>query len=231
VDEHDRRRATSQVLLDEVDAGQLDQDLIVPPDEVEHHLRRVLRVRDGESIVVTDGAGRWRMSVARLAGSSLTLETVGAPQSADRQHPFTLATAMPKGDRLDWLVQKAVELGVDRIVLLHADRSTVRWRTERAGKQLARLRRIADESTRQSRRVWRTDIDGPVEASEVLPHAAVAEPGGAEPAADESMIAIGPEGGWTDGELALAPRRIGLGENILRVETAAVAATTLRMIR
>ncbi len=153
--------------------------LIVPPDDVEHHLRRVLRVRDGDSIAVTDGAGRWRMAVVRLSGSSLTLEAVGAVTVDDRPEPFTLATAMPKGDRLDWLVQKTVELGVDRIVLLHAERSTVRWKADRAEKQLVRLRRIADESTRQSRRVWRTEIDGPVDADEVLPLAAVAEPGAA----------------------------------------------------
>jgi 16S rRNA (uracil1498-N3)-methyltransferase len=231
VAEHDRRRATSQVLLDEVDAGVLDHGLIVLPDDVEHHLRRVLRVRDGDSISVTDGAGRWRMAVVRLSGSSLTLEAVGAVAVDDRPEPFTLATAMPKGDRLDWLVQKTVELGVDRIVLLHAERSTVRWKADRAEKQLVRLRRIADESTRQSRRVWRTEIDGPVDADEVLPLAAVAEPGAAGAVGDESMIAIGPEGGWTDDELARSPRRVGLGTSVLRVETAAVAATTLRVIR
>jgi 16S rRNA (uracil1498-N3)-methyltransferase len=231
VTEHDRRRATSQVLLDEVDAGVLDDELIVPPDDVEHHLRRVLRVRDGESVAVTDGAGRWKMSVVRLSGSSLTLEAAGAVIVEQRLEPFTLATAMPKGDRLDWLVQKAAELGADRIVLLHAERSTVRWKTDRAAKQLVRLRRIADESTRQSRRVWRTEIDGPVDADEVLPLAAVAEPGSVGEIGGESMIAIGPEGGWTDDELARSPRRVGLGESVLRVETAAIAATTLRLIR
>jgi 16S rRNA (uracil1498-N3)-methyltransferase len=231
VTEHDRRRATSQVLLDEVDAGVLDDELIVPPDDVEHHLRRVLRVRDGESVAVTDGAGRWKMSVVRLSGSSLTLEAAGAVIVEQRLEPFTLATAMPKGDRLDWLVQKAAELGADRIVLLHAERSTVRWKTDRAAKQLVRLRRIADESTRQSRRVWRTEIDGPVDADEVLPLAAVAEPGSVGEIGGESMIAIGPEGGWTDDELARSSRRVGLGESVLRVETAAIVATTLRLIR
>ncbi len=71
---------------------------------------------------------------------------------------------MPKGDRLDWLVQKVTELGVDRIVLLHAERSVVRWKPERAAAQLDRLQRIADEACRQSRRVWRVAIDEPVDA-------------------------------------------------------------------
>jgi len=231
VTEHDRRRATSQVLLDAVHAGVLDDELIVPPDEVEHHLRRVLRVRDGESVAVTDGAGRWKMSIARLSGSSLTLEAAGAVIVEERSELFTLATAMPKGDRLDWLVQKATELGVARILLLHAERSTVRWNAERAAKQMVRLRRIADQSTGQSRQVWRTEIDGPVAAYEVLPLAAVAVPGAVDVVDIEPMIAIGPEGGWTDDELALSQRRVGLGDSILRVETAAIAATTLRLIR
>ncbi len=81
------------MLLDEVDAGVLDDELIVPPDAVEHHLRRVLRVRDGEKVAVTDGAGRWKMSLARLSGSSLTLEAVSAVIAEQRPEPFTLATA------------------------------------------------------------------------------------------------------------------------------------------
>ena len=96
---------------------------------------------------------------------------------------------------------------------------------------MVRLRRIADQSTGQSRQVWRTEIDGPVAAYEVLPLAAVAVPGAVDVVDIEPMIAIGPEGGWTDDELALSQRRVGLGDSILRVETAAIAATTLRLIR
>ena len=65
--------------------------------------------------------------------------------------------AIPKGDRLEWLVQKVTELGVDRLALLHAERSVVRWKPDRVQSQLVRLRRIADEACRQSRRVWRVD--------------------------------------------------------------------------
>lgn len=169
------------------------------------------------------------MAVVRSSGSALHLEATGDVAVEERAAPFTIATAIPKGDRLDWLVQKTVEVGVDRIVFLTSDRSVVRWKPERAVKQLARLRKIADESTRQSRRVWRTEVDGPVAARTVLGEAAVAEPGGPPVDADERLIAIGPEGGWSDDELALAPRRVGLGANVLRVETAAVVATTLRV--
>ncbi|MGA9276027.1 RsmE family RNA methyltransferase [Ilumatobacter sp.] len=221
----DRRRASSHVLL-----GDIGGQMIALDDDVEHHLRRVLRLRDGDDVSVTDGAGSWRMSRVRLSGSTLSLEAVGEIVVEERSDRFTLATAIPKGDRVDWLVQKTVEIGVDRIVFVDAERSAVRWKPDRAVKQLTRLRRIADESTRQSRRVWRTEIDGPVPAAELLGDAVIAEPGGAPVRGDEPLVAIGPEGGWTESELALSPRRVGLGSNILRVETAAVAVATLRVL-
>ena len=122
-------------------------------DDTDHHLRRVLRLRDGESVSVTDGAGRWLLADVVLDGSSLALEAAGEiVVEAARTDPFTIATAMPKGDRLDWLVQKVTELGADRIVLLHAERSVVRWKAARVESQLARLQRISDEACRQSRR-------------------------------------------------------------------------------
>lgn len=215
------------MLLD--DPSELGRDRISLGDEVEHHLRRVLRLRDGEQVSVTDGGGRWTMAVVRINASTLYLESAGDVVTEDRSAPFTIATAIPKGDRLDWLVQKTVEVGVDRIVFIDAERSVVRWKRERAEKQLVRLQRIADESTRQSRRIWRTELEGPVPARTILARSAIAEPGGSQVASDEALIAIGPEGGWSDEELELAPRRVGLGPNILRTETAAVVAVTLRV--
>jgi 16S rRNA (uracil1498-N3)-methyltransferase len=134
---------------------------------------------------------------------------------------------MPKGDRLDWLVQKVTELGVDRLVLLHCDRSVVRWKDDRRDGQLARLQRIADEACRQSRRVWRLRLDGPVDAAAVLAEYVVAEPGGRPLTASDRVVAVGPEGGWSDRELLLARDRASLGDTILRTETAAISAATL----
>ena len=197
-------------------------------DDTEHHLRRVLRLREGESVSVTDGDGRWLLAVVVLDGSSLTLEPAGeVVVEPARANPFTIATAMPKGDRLDWLVQKVTELGVDRIVLLHAERSVVRWKAARVEAQLARLQRISDEACRQSRRVWRVQIDAPVEAASALEEFVVAEPGGRRLEPTDRMVAIGPEGGWAPHELARAQASVSLGSTILRTETAAVATTTL----
>jgi 16S rRNA (uracil1498-N3)-methyltransferase len=196
--------------------------------DTEHHLSRVLRLRDGEGVSLTDGAGRWRMSVATAAHGQLRLEATSEVVVEQRRYDkLTLATAIPKGDRLDWMVQKCTELGVDEIQLLHAERSAVRWTPDKIVKQFERLQRISDEAARQSRRVWRVELHSPLDASEVLPSAVVAEPGGRPIAPSDTMIAIGPEGGWTMAETDGAQDRVTLGPNILRTETAAVAAITL----
>lgn len=213
------RASAAHVLVDDV-------DLPVPPPDVTHHVRRVLRLRDGESVTVTDGAGRWRACAVGGGG----VEPVGAVHSEPRPTPaLTIAVAPPKGDRLEWLVAKCTEVGIDRIVLLDAERSVVRWDGARATKQLDRLRRVAGEASMQSRRVWLPEMVGPVAAGELLSTYAAAEPGGRPVGADDVSIAIGPEGGWSPVELAGAGATVSLGPTVLRVETAAVAAAVLMM--
>ena len=195
-----------------------------PDREAMHHLLRVLRLRDREAVTVTDGNGRWRECV--ITGASI--EATGDVHVVEQRDPMlTVAVAPPKGDRLEWLVAKCTEVGIDRIVLLEAERSVVRWQGDRADKQLDRLRRIIVEASMQSRRVWLPELAGPLQAAGVLPEAAVAEPGGEPVTAGVPTIAIGPEGGWSPAELAAAAATVSLGDQILRVETAAVAAAVL----
>lgn len=197
-------------------------------DDTEHHLRRVLRLRDGEQVGVTDGAGRWCLATVVAVGSTMRLEaSTGVSVEPAPRRPVTVATAIPKGDRFDWLVQKVTELGVDRLVLLHAERSVVRWKPARVEHQLVRAQRIADEALRQSRRVRRLVLEAPVDAIDVLAGFVVAEPGGRRLGAGDVSVAVGPEGGWTRAELDAAGDRIDLGPTILRTETAAVAVTAL----
>jgi 16S rRNA (uracil1498-N3)-methyltransferase len=197
-------------------------------DETEHHLRRVLRLRDGDVVSVTDGRGRWYLAVVVVDGRALRLEasTPVVVEPAPTR-TITIAAAMPKGDRLDWMVQKVTELGVDRLVLLHAEHSVVRWKPDRVEHQLARLQRIADEALRQSRRVLRMTIDAPVAATDVLGQFVAAEPGGRTLRAGDTAVAVGPEGGWSASELAVCRDRVDLGPTILRTETAAVAVSAL----
>jgi 16S rRNA (uracil1498-N3)-methyltransferase len=215
------RRSAAHVLVTDLDDPVLDEDTA-------HHLRRVLRLRAGEPVTLTDGAGGWRPATVADGGvdpdGEVRFEPAGDPR-------LTLVVATPKGERAEWLVQKCSEAGVDRIVLLSAERSVVRWAGERAERHVARLRRVAREAALQSRRIWIPLIDGPVAAAEVLPDVVVAEPGGRPVGPGDTTIAVGPEGGWSDTEMKLARDRVSLGPNILRVETAAVAAVTLMVDR
>lgn len=192
-----------------------------------HHLFRVLRLRDGEPVTVSDGRGSWQSSTVADGGLRPVGEVVFEPAGTQ----LTIATAIPKGDRLEWMVQKLTELGVSEIVLLNCERSVVRWKDDRAGKQLARLARVACEAAAQSRRVWLPHLSGPVDVATTagLPGAVVADPDGeaATALARPSVVLIGPEGGFTEAERQLCGRSVSLGRNILRVETAALYAAVL----
>jgi 16S rRNA (uracil1498-N3)-methyltransferase len=214
------RRSAAHALVADVGAPALS-------DADDHHLRRSLRLRDGEPITVTDGRGRWRP--CRLTAGAI--EPDGDAVVTSQPRSASVAVAPPKGDRLDWLVQKVTEVGVGRIVLVAAERSVVRWDPDRAGRHLDRLRRIATEAAMQSRRVWLPELCGPVPAAEILPASVVAEPGGRAVSPADTMIAVGPEGGWSPAELAIAGDRVSLGPNVLRVETAAVVAAALMVAR
>ena len=202
------------MLVDDVDAPELSE-------ADAHHVVRVLRIRDGETVTVTDGAGRWRTCTA----SGASLLPSGDVHAVDRRaEPLTVAFAIPKQDRPEWIVQKLTELGIDRIVPMHAERSVVRWNGDRARKHVAKLRRVAVEALQQSRGVWLPDVADPMEAADVLPAAAAAEPGAAPIGRGTRTVAIGPEGGWSPAELELAASTVSIGATVLRVETAAIVA-------
>jgi 16S rRNA (uracil1498-N3)-methyltransferase len=211
------RRSAAHVVVDDVASPQLAAESV-------HHLGRVLRLRRGEAVTVTDGAGRWRLAEFTGAG----VEPSGDVEAERRPEPaLTVAVAPPKGERLEWLVGKCTEVGIDRIVLLEADHSVVRWPEDRAVRHLDRLRRVAVEAASQARRVWLPEVVGPTPAIELLPGFAAAEPGGRPLRADDAAVAVGPEGGWSAKELEVAGDSVSLGPNVLRVETAAIAAAVL----
>ena len=175
---------------------------------------------------MSDGSG------GRLACQfGATLEPMGEVERVPRPAPeVTVAFAVVKGQRPEWAVQKLTEMGVDRIVPLVTARSVVRWPAGESASQLARLRRVAREAAVQSRRVWLPAVDAVVwfEAMATEPGVGLAHPGGGPPSLDRPLILVGPEGGWTDEELAAAgPGLVGLGPSVLRTETAAVVAGAL----
>ena len=129
-------------------------------------------------------------------------------------------------------MSKLTELGVDRILPVIAARSVVRWEPDRVGGHLERLRRVARESAMQSRRAWLPEVMDPETLAELVSRhdpgtLALAEPGGDPPSLAHPTVLVGPEGGWTDEEVAMVACRIGLGDQILRVETAAITLGAL----
>jgi 16S rRNA (uracil1498-N3)-methyltransferase len=211
------RRSAAHVFVTDLDVPALDES-------DEHHLRRVLRIRPDDVVTISDGVGRW--TTARLTAAGL--EPDGDIATEAQPAPVEVWSAIPKGDRPEWIVQKLTELGVARIGFVHCARSVVRWDAARAERQMDRLRRVAREAAMQSRRVWLPEMVGPLALTDLDPTAlAFADPEGAPLAAPVRRVVIGPEGGFTADELAAAPAVVSVGALVLRVETAAVAAAVL----
>jgi len=231
------RSAPAHVFVADLEVPELEEDDA-------HHLTRVLRLRDGEAVGLSDGSGRWRLGrltvvSAGPAARQVGVEPVGPITSDPAPDPaVSLAVALPKGDRGDWAVQKLTELGVDEIIVLDTARSVVRWDEERASRGTARLSRIIRQAAMQARLTRLPRLSGPVTAAQVAQVAggpaqawAAAEPGGAHaPDLAHPRVLIGPEGGWAEGELPAGLARVGLGPTVLRTETAAVAAATVLVL-
>lgn len=184
----------------------------------------MLRLRAGDLVTVADGRGSWRPCTFAPPGTVVAAgPVVATPAPAP---PLTVALALTKGERPEVAVQKLTEVGVDRILLFAARRSVARWEGDRAERHLERLRRVAREASMQSRRVRLPEVGPLTDLASVLalPGAALADPAGAAPSLDRPVIVVGPEGGFTDEERALAPALVRLGPHVLRAETAAMVA-------
>jgi len=212
--------------------------LVVEGDEA-RHLTRVRRIGVGEVVEVFDGKGFAAGARGESAGKDrVDLAVLGEP-IADRAAPcrLTLATAVPKGERFDWLIEKATELGVARLVPLITERSVVDPRDAK----LDRLRRLIVEAAKQCGRNRLMDLDSPTPWTALARAPAVetrllAHPGGVPASAWHPLpygaavtLAIGPEGGFTEPEVALAVelgwQAVGLGATLLRIETAGLAGS------
>ena len=213
------------------------------PPEVSRHLRTVLRVRVGDGLWLIDGEGRMRP--ARIAGigrDAVDCEACGAIETLPRPTPeIALYQCVAKGARMDWLVEKAVEMGAARLVPVLSHNTVVKLPE---GERVARWDRIADSALEQCGGTWRLRID-PVHswvravaeirkehsafvaalAPGAVPVSQALEPWSSRKA-DSAAWIVGPEGDFTGEELhALldaGATPVSLGARILRTETAAL---------
>jgi 16S rRNA (uracil1498-N3)-methyltransferase len=218
-------------------SGWISGQRVTLVEDEAHHLR-VRRSKDGEPVEVLDGAGLRATGVLRQSGKSWSVELATVARES-RPPELTLAVAAGDRDRFSWLVEKAVELGVTRILPLESARSAGVATGIRSA-HLTRLRRHAREALKQCGMTWAPELQEPVSIESFLGrvlrgNAWLADAAGALPPAalDETplTVVIGPEGGLTDAErsriIAAGYQPRILGKSTLRFETAAIAAAAV----
>ena len=210
------------------------------------HARKALRLREGDAVELFDGAGGVAEGRISALGPRLVVAVTGR-RTVPRPTPtLDLAAAIPKGDRAATLIEAAAQLGVDRLIPLVTERSVV----DPGAKKRQRFERIAADAARQSERAWVMAVDPPtdlpallrradhdlkllcdVPAEAVQPLQGAGEAGARMAEARRALVLVGPEGGWTADERRAAAAAGCLAwtfsDNVLRVETAALAAAAI----
>ena len=216
------------------------------PQAAAHHAVRVLRLRNGDAIVLFDGQGGEYPATLRLDGRDAWAETAAHDtREAELAGSITLVQGLPSGDKMDWIIEKAVELGATRVVPIAAQRSVLQLTGERQARRLTHWRRVATAASEQCGRNRIMQVEGPLTLRQWLATAGPApgllcHPGAAHDLrgalapltaapgqAPGLRLLVGPEGGWTDDELAAAlahgAQAVRFGPRVLRTETAGLA--------
>lgn len=213
------------------------------------HARDVLRLSPGDEIFVFDGRGNeYRCRLVAFGPSSSTADIIEQVKSQTQpEFVLTLAVALLKGDKFDLVVQKATELGVQKVIPVMTRRADVKIRNQdEAARKLARWQRIAQEAMKQCGRAHSMEIENPIEFSRLVSGSAEGElrllfaerdgvsfesAGGSGDPPTQITAMVGSEGGWTDDEISQAREEgwniVTLGGRTLRAETAAIVVATL----
>jgi 16S rRNA (uracil1498-N3)-methyltransferase len=207
-------------------------------DSQAHHLRDVLRLDQGATIQLFDDTGLTATAVIKKISPNAVVVHVTQIDQQESTLSLTMAVAVPKGERADWMVEKLSELGVFRFVPLITDRGVVK---PGGANKLDRWKRLAVESAKQSRRPGVMEI-APLQTLQYALNIAASSwycstATDSTPIADASLapknlwLFVGPEGGWSPQEIEKFQQAkstpIALTQTILRVETAAIAAAAV----
>jgi 16S rRNA (uracil1498-N3)-methyltransferase len=214
------------------------QTRLALPEDAAHHAARVLRLREGDPAVLFDGRGGEYEARLFMPGRGHVVAEIGEWRDIERETPLavTLAQAVSSGEKMDFTIQKAVELGVAAIQPLLTVKSVVRLSAEREAKKLAHWKRVAIAACEQCGRNRIPDIAEPMPLDRYKAPASASKillsPAGTQALAGLARgpiaLAIGPEAGFSMEEERLLERAgfvpVRLGRRILRTETAALAA-------
>lgn len=216
--------------------------------ELYRHMARVLRLKEGDEVELVDAAGvRHRGVVGEVGAKTLEVRIEAtAPAIGEDGLSVTLYQGLPKGEKVDLILQKCTELGVTMVVLFDAERSVVKLDGEKGAARLSRYRKIVQEAARQSGRdsVPRVELGGSLEKAlgeseqdvklllwEGEQKTTLREAFGDGPTPESVAVVVGPEGGLSPAEVACAVRRgflpVTLGKRILRTETAGFAMLSI----
>jgi 16S rRNA (uracil1498-N3)-methyltransferase len=213
------------------------------PEDAAHHAARVLRLREGDLVMLFDGRGGEYEAILTMPGRGQVLAAIGPRLDVERESPLavTLVQGVSSGEKMDFTIQKAVELGVAAIQPVLAEKSLVRLSAEREEKKLAHWKRVAVAACEQCGRNRvpairnAVPVDAycrvPAESSLRLLLSPMGKTGLREMAptiGHAVTIAAGPEAGFSENEERMLARAgfvaVRLGRRILRTETAALAA-------
>lgn len=211
--------------------------------EVSHYLSNVLRLKPGRALVVFNGSGgEYPAEVIEAGKKQVRIHLQNhSPDHAVSPLYIELAIAVSRGERFDWVVQKATELGVTTLQPLWSERVEVRLKGPRLDKKLEHWRRISISASEQSGRTRLPELAPPIQLEEYLQRPSgisrlllhPAEPGALDglQATDSISLLVGPEGGWSGPEVTAALsagfQPWQLGPRVLRTETAPVAALAI----
>ncbi len=230
-----------------ISPDQVSGQLITISGEDVRHIGTVLRMKPGDELLLCNGQGTdYAVKITTVGHSEIKTEIIGTSQREIRRPFVTLGQGLPKSDKMDWIVQKATELGVAEIAPLVTERTIVKVKDEE--QRVSRWRKICREAAMQSDRPDIPSVGHIVSFNDFLrtPNSELKtlkllpwEEGTVpiknalkqNPDMKNIIVLIGPEGGFSKAEAAQARETgfhvVSLGPNILRTETAAVAALSM----
>lgn len=236
-----------------VEPEQIRENQVVITGADCNHIKNVLRMKPGEKITVSNGTdGReYQCRLEQLEGTEILCSIQGVKENnAELSSKIYLFQGLPKADKMEWIIQKAVELGVYEVIPVAAKRSVVKLDAKKAGQKLSRWQGIAEAAAKQSRRALIPQIRQVMSFQEAVAYSSRAEVrmipyelargmektreiiSKVQPGQDIAVF-IGPEGGFEEEEIAAAAQNgilpITLGNRILRTETAGMAVLSVLM--